>query len=449
MKKFPEPISLLIILPFVFYFLFMNLQSFISVVWGFNIYWANLHSHTSLSDGEGLPTEAYQYARDSAQIDVLAITDHTHYLTENSYRYLINITSQYTESGRFVALAGQEFGSLGAFGHFSIFETENLYPYSVNNLKKFYEWTNNHQVIAQFNHPRSTDFNYLAYSRDGDQFISTFEIVNGSGTYTPYYEELYIKALNNGWHVAPVANQDNHRGRWGNTTTALGQIPLTGVWADSLTKKHILEALRNRRVYAVEVKPPDDRILLWDFSIGNTKMGGIYFSLDQRITIKAKVSARVKFQKIYLYRSGIISDSVVTDTNYLDLIFNDTMTNGYYFIKGVQADGDRFWTAPIWVNYRSEPQEIQAWPSPIKSRSKIVFPIDKSWSPRIQEMLVYNPEGRLVYKEHKEFPSEFFWDGKDMNDRLQKNGIYYVVIKLTDGIKNKTYKGKVALLIER
>ncbi|MDW7987594.1 MAG: hypothetical protein RMJ65_02615, partial [candidate division WOR-3 bacterium] len=103
------------------------------VIWGFNIYWANLHSHTLLS-------EAYLYARDTARIDILAITDHTHYLSQANYQYIKTIAQQFTEPGRFLALCGQEFGSLGAFGHFSIFEAESLYQYSVNNLAQFYQW---------------------------------------------------------------------------------------------------------------------------------------------------------------------------------------------------------------------------------------------------------------------------------------------------------------------
>jgi len=46
----------------------------------YHYYYANLHSHSALSDGIGTPAEAYAYARDVADIDVLALTDHTHYL---------------------------------------------------------------------------------------------------------------------------------------------------------------------------------------------------------------------------------------------------------------------------------------------------------------------------------------------------------------------------------
>lgn len=42
----------------------------------YNAYWGNLHSHTSYSDAEGTPAEAFNYACYTAQIDFLAVTDH-------------------------------------------------------------------------------------------------------------------------------------------------------------------------------------------------------------------------------------------------------------------------------------------------------------------------------------------------------------------------------------
>src|SRR5262245_38755338 len=43
-----------------------------------NVYFGNLHSHTSYSDGSGIPEDAYTHARDVAKVDFLAITEHNH-----------------------------------------------------------------------------------------------------------------------------------------------------------------------------------------------------------------------------------------------------------------------------------------------------------------------------------------------------------------------------------
>lgn len=46
------------------------------------VFFGNLHSHTSYSDGSGLPSEAYEHARE-AGLDFLVISDHNHKQAEN------------------------------------------------------------------------------------------------------------------------------------------------------------------------------------------------------------------------------------------------------------------------------------------------------------------------------------------------------------------------------
>ncbi|MEO0092594.1 MAG: hypothetical protein ABIK61_07785 [candidate division WOR-3 bacterium] len=414
---------------------------------GYNIYWANLHSHTGLSDGQSTPEHAFTYARDTANIDILAITDHTHYLTPSSYQYLRNVARQFTVPGQFVAIAGQEFGSLSAFGHFSIFEAESLCPVSVNNLEMTYQWIAKNKVQTQFNHPRYGDFKYLAFDRNGNEYVSTIEIVNGSGNYTPLYEERYIEALNLGWHIAPVANQDNHRANWGNQTTSQGQIPLSGIWAEELTKEKILEAISKKRVYACEIRPSNDKIYLNDFVVNNTKMGDVCYTQDRNVIIKVNVSANINFAKIYLFRNGILYDSApnnLMNQNNINWVYSDTITFGYYFVKGVQQDGDQFWSAPVWVIVQQPIENIQVVPHPIRGTSQIRFPevvgADSS------EMFIYTIEGKLVYQEKKAYPVGHTWNGLDRNNQLLPNGIYLIVVRAKTPSEEKIFKGKVALL---
>jgi hypothetical protein len=43
------------------------------------ILWADLHGHSNLSDGTGVPEDYYRYARDVAALEVAALTDHDHW----------------------------------------------------------------------------------------------------------------------------------------------------------------------------------------------------------------------------------------------------------------------------------------------------------------------------------------------------------------------------------
>ena len=414
----------------------------------YNIYFADFHSHTDFSDGQGTPVEAFIYARDSAKIDILALTDHTNYLTENTYQYIKAMANRYTENGRFLALNGQEFGNLSDFGHVSIFEAESLCPVQTSNLTETYRWINQNRLITQFNHPRQGDFNYLTYDFTGDEYCSTIEVVNGSGDYTVINEQMYLLALANGWHVAPVANQDNHRKKWGDATTSDGAIPLTGIWAESLTKSEIINALLNHRVYAMEAKPKSDRIRLKDFSIDNVLMGSTYRTSNPVVYIRFEVVAETGFSKIYLYKNGVIYDSVSTQSRDSIIWYrSDSTGNAYYFIKGIQLDGDQFWSAPIWVEYQPRINNLIISPNPLKTTSKIIISLStpKPW-PIFQ---IFKITGEKVY-DTSTFPhilienTQFIltWNGSDQTGKTLPNGVYLVNVKFDSG---ESFKGKIAI----
>ncbi|MDD4826640.1 MAG: histidinol phosphatase, partial [Mesotoga sp.] len=42
------------------------------------VFFGNIHAHTSYSDGLGTPEEAFEHARNSGVVDIQAITDHDH-----------------------------------------------------------------------------------------------------------------------------------------------------------------------------------------------------------------------------------------------------------------------------------------------------------------------------------------------------------------------------------
>ena len=103
-----------------------------------NVFFGNLHSHTSYSDGSGTPTDAYLHARDVAGLDFLAITEHNHKnapsdiaTDHNLYNgsqdsSLISAAGRFNESGRFVALYGQEFSSIGSGNHANVLDVRDV-----------------------------------------------------------------------------------------------------------------------------------------------------------------------------------------------------------------------------------------------------------------------------------------------------------------------------------
>lgn len=64
--------------------------------------------------------------------------------------------------------------------------------------------------------------------------MTGLEVING--TRSSNYERYYLLALQKGWRVGALGDQDNHGPNYGDLRSSDGDIYLTGVLADSLTK---------------------------------------------------------------------------------------------------------------------------------------------------------------------------------------------------------------------
>ncbi len=331
---------------------------------GYNVYYANLHSHCAYSDGIGTPEEAYTYARDVAHIQVLALTDHTHMLSTAEFNQLLSIANQYTQDGVFVALGAQEFGNLNDFGHINIYDSPYRNPNPSDNLPATYNFIQTVSAFGAFNHPNpsyGTNFENLQFY---PQYVNAMRMMEmRNGYYSGTYEPQFIQALNNGWKIGPTANQDNHEGHWGDQGNPGmgGRIYLTGILAENLTKAEILAALRARRFYAMEVDPPSDRIEL-DFRVDGSPMGSeITVGSRPLLTATANAVNGVSlFNRVELFRDGQIIDTQILIGTTIHYEFRDMLTNGethYYYVRVNQVDSDQAWSAPVWVTAQVDPAD--------------------------------------------------------------------------------------------
>ena len=77
-----------------------------------NIYFGNLHAHTSYSDGSGSPADGYRWAKDVAKMDFYAVTDHGEMLYGDEWENIGRQAKKFTLNGTFVALRGFEWSSV-------------------------------------------------------------------------------------------------------------------------------------------------------------------------------------------------------------------------------------------------------------------------------------------------------------------------------------------------
>ncbi len=235
----------------------------------YKLYFGDLHTHTSYSDGVGTPWEAYAAAI-AAGADFLATTEHDSFgfwLSPEEWEDNLAAAEFYT-SRTFVAMAGYEFWIAGS-GEINVFNTRDFPPVpedpeqrpspgSHGNphevLAAFYDWLAAQPgAVGQWNHPTYVSHEFLEFdfwSESRDVGMGLVEVWNDSWFYT---EDSYVKALDAGWHVMPAANADNHTADW------ISGLPLrTVLLAQRLTPAALYGAMAAGRGYATV--DPDLRI---------------------------------------------------------------------------------------------------------------------------------------------------------------------------------------------
>lgn len=337
-----------------------------------NLYFGQLHSHTNLSDGQGTIDEAYQYAENNANVDFLAVTDHSNWFDNDTKANLSDGSSseswnkgkkaadKYNKDGEFVAIYGYEMtwsGSTGGYGHINTFNTPGFETRSNKSmdLKTYYNTLKTQQEsLSQLNHPGKTfgDFNdFSHYDAAIDELVTLVEVGNGEGAirssgYFPSYE-YYTRALDKGWHVSPTNNQDNHKGKWGNANTAR-----TVIEAADLSRESIYDAIRERRTYATE-----DENLRISYTVNGNTMGSILEKTDLlEFDINVEdIDANDNIKKISIIGDGgkVIKSIDNINSNKKQVTFSlDNNVSSYYYVRVDQEDKDIAVTAPVWVGER-------------------------------------------------------------------------------------------------
>jgi len=245
----------------------------------YRLFWGDLHCHSHLSvDVEGEPDELLAYARDKARLDVVVFTENDHmynaWLTEAEFALGVYYAKRYTCPGRFVALPGYEWTSrLPKSPEVAVSDPRNWDPRHYGTGKGDWAKTatgmsfQNHRTVIYppaggpvVRHPEvGNDVRKLleavaaagglahphhdVWKLSGSPLEANVEVTSGWGVFIA--NPTYIhRALAAGHRFGLVGNSDNHR-----RCPGLGG-GLTGIYADSLTAEGILDALRQRRVFA-------------------------------------------------------------------------------------------------------------------------------------------------------------------------------------------------------
>jgi hypothetical protein len=315
-----------------------------------DIYFGNLHSHTSYSDGAGTPEEAFLWARD-AGLDFYAITDHAEMTSDKEWKDIGERADQFYEPGSFVTIRGFEW-SQPMLGHMNVWGTDD-YTGAVRTptLEGMYDWIDEHNALAEFNHPGKEegpfveDFNDMEfYNTAADNMVG---IERGSKNTIDKYYEYYPKALQNGWTLGPANNWDNHEL---NTTYP----HRTAIIASELTREGLHEALAQKRFYST-----DDSNLRVMFRCNGEWMGSVVYADQLSFEVLVEDDEPIERLEILNERGEVVL-STETDGNNVEWRPQLEAENGAYFLRVSEIDtnGDEpeapeglqtAVTSPIWV----------------------------------------------------------------------------------------------------
>jgi hypothetical protein len=335
------------------------------------LYWLDSHVHSALSaDAEGEPDEILHYARDRAHLDAVVMQENDHMydvpLTETEFALGGWLSRWISSRGRILALPGYEWtqmlpngGADPARPRFWRSSYRNhrtvIYPLKGGPLLRYPEVNNDIQRL--YSAVRSAGgvmhTQHETFSLGTEPVEAAIEVAAGWGIYFLNPGRIHA-ALNAGTRKAFVATSDSHRRNPG-----LGG-GLTGVYAEDLTDEKLLEAYRDRRVFATS----GTRTMV------EARLNGILMGRDVPVTGLAKLELRVDspraIKRVVLVRDGNEIKLFPGEGNReLRLTHEDAgdagKTSWYYWrveldgpganYRGnmASAEGNLAWSSPLWA----------------------------------------------------------------------------------------------------
>ncbi|WP_144276683.1 metallophosphoesterase [Parenemella sanctibonifatiensis] len=390
---------------------------------GHQLYRAEFHSHTELSDGLGTPQEAYEWVRSQSNADFFSLAEHDvafdlrngdayteDWRTAASQewrRYRQGVQDYNAAQSELVLGSGYEMTWYDGTGHLNVFNTDWLLTANspkgggwgtgaiMNDLPTVYaRIAQDPGALAQFNHPGATgwgdfyDFNHL--TPQADRHVTMFEYK------TTDYHSQWVMALDNGWHLSPTYSGDEHRRAW-----VTGNPAITGVWTDDHSPEGLYDAMRERRTFASF----DDNAEL-KFSANGQIMGSILPADTTELALEVATAdpdgEKAATITVYGNRGEVLHTATDTDELNLTLPSRD---GDYVWVQVTQADGDAIISAPIWVgkqvrdaNYAPE-LSVSELPDNIQHGQRVELPQvsatdDSGQAPRV-EVTVHTAQGEI------------------------------------------------------
>ncbi|MEM8712471.1 MAG: DUF3604 domain-containing protein, partial [Planctomycetota bacterium] len=254
------------------------------------ILWGDLHGHSGLSDGTGAVEDYFEYARDIARLDFIALTDHDHFgmrfldASPEGWSAIRRATDAFHDPPRFTAILGYEWTSwIHGHRHVLYFDGEGDVLSSItpegapayDTPTRLWEALRGRDAMTIAHHSSGNPIP-INWTYPPDPVLEPVtEIVSVHGSSEARDSPSVVAgsrdgnfvrdALDRGFDLGLIGSGDSHDGHPGlpHLSPGYGWRPATGsrnalsgtgglaaIRSDSAHRKSVLEALRSRACYA-------------------------------------------------------------------------------------------------------------------------------------------------------------------------------------------------------
>ncbi|HID06699.1 MAG TPA: DUF3604 domain-containing protein, partial [Armatimonadetes bacterium] len=329
------------------------------------LFWGQFHEHSDVSicnrRGDLPPEDNYAHERDIARLDFAAVTDHGYNFDPYIWHTMAKIVRSNNDPGRFVTFLGEEWTSdqvrdksgLGHYGHRNLIFANPRFPrwFNSRDMSKPTDiWAKlrginfihiPHQLADTGNCP--TDWRYVD---EVAQPVAEIFQVRGSYEYegAPRQAKRTISGhfIQDAWAqgviIGVIASPD-HGGGYGKA----------GVYAPSLTREAILDAIRQRHTYGTTAA----KIVL-EMRVNGHLMGEKIKLNAPPKSVKVQVHAigARDIARVDVCRNNVFIYTRRPNAREVNFIFEDKaplQSRAYYYVRIIQADEEIAWSSPVWL----------------------------------------------------------------------------------------------------
>ncbi len=361
---------------------------------GHRLLFGDIHTHSGHGRkgpgsgcGSGAIEENFQYARDVANLDFYALSEHdVDIWDDDGWALRREATDRFNAPNRFVTLPAFEWTS-SLHGHRNVYYLRSDMPFFTAR-KGGDQWTPQNDTprdlwrklrelqadaITVPHHPTAVThpFNWDYFDPEFDRLVEIYSSWgNSEYAHNPHlgrgadrWKDLYVQnALARGYRFGLIASSDGHDGNPG-FAQGLPKHPhlyhdlgsgRVAVLARDFTREGVFEALHDRRCYATT----GERIIL-DFRLNGLLMGSEIETDDDHLMRKIEVRAVgtcplrdivvVKNNADTLYHRCSRDREAITCND--DAFIKKT---DCYYVRVTQQDGEIAWSSPIWVTVKGK-----------------------------------------------------------------------------------------------